>query len=60
MVPCVPYMAVELLLFTLILLPISENLLLLFVGGVVVATALEYVTAVSDGEYFPYILVGLQ
>ena len=30
----------------LILLPISDNLLLLFVGGVVVATALEYVTAV--------------
>ena len=30
----------------LILLPVSENLLLLFVGGIVVATALEYVTAV--------------
>ena len=29
----------------LILLPVSGDLLLLFVGGVVVATALEYVTA---------------
>lgn len=29
----------------LILLPVSGNLLLLFVGGIVVATALEYVTA---------------
>lgn len=36
----------------LILLPISDNLLLLFVGGVVVATALEYVTAVLMENIF--------
>ena len=60
MVLYVPYMAAEHLLFTLILLPVSGNLLLLFVGGVVVATALEYVTAAADGEYFPYVMVGLQ
>ncbi len=52
MVPYVPYMAVEHLPFILILLPISGNLLLLFVGGVVVATALEYVTAVLMENIF--------
>ncbi len=36
----------------LILLPISDNLLLLFVGGVVVATVLEYVTAVLMENIF--------
>lgn len=36
----------------MILLPISDNLLLLFVGGVVVATALEYVTAVLMENIF--------
>ena len=36
----------------LILLPVSENLLLLFVGGIVVATALEYVTAVLMENIF--------
>lgn len=36
----------------LILLPVSGNLLLLFVGGVVVATALEYVTAVLMENIF--------
>ena len=36
----------------LILLPVSGNLLFLFVGGIVVATALEYVTAVLMENIF--------
>lgn len=36
----------------LILKPVSDNLLLLFVGGIVVATALEYVTAVLMESIF--------
>ena len=36
----------------MILLPISDNLLLLFVGGIVVATVLEYVTAVLMENIF--------
>lgn len=42
----------------LILLPVSGDLLLLFVGGVVVANGFGICDSSSDGEYFPYVQGG--
>ena len=44
----------------LILKPLEANTILLYFGGMIVATLLEYLYSGSYGGHLPYFLVGLQ